>query len=744
MTKGRTLQLSPAIVPGFNADFDGDEIIDKVLVNVPNDYLNDNLNIDLTSRWTRCTVDHMKTLNIPIPVYDVETHTLVIIDLEDFPHADLVRAKEGAKGPIEFYSVMPNLRVLAYDEVTGSATWANVSNWSRHVDREIELVNLSNGSQIITDDDPRAVYGVPADQPVPKLTRATPTEAAARRFVVPYAHSVAGCIDAAETRDAQLTSVDFPGGPDSNLALNWDTGYFLGAMAGDGWWVKRAYDSIPGLNWQWHLSDKLGYVVGAIKRITATCVGDAIHWHTTEFLKADHADRYGDTVRHTATSTTYGAAVCAFLSQHLGGERTDDSSGSGSKRLPGFTFTAPRPFREGMLCGLIDTDGTASVSNAKSKPQLMLSFTSTSLRLCTDVRLLCRTLGISAVIGFSKETSGGNTAWIVSLSTVDAKRQGFLSKLQTPNKRDAFMDTPVSLDCGAAVMHDMIPFPECIKDMLLAEIGTTRAQMCSEFIVAYRSAGSNLITRYTATRLIDKFEQAYARHAQVHASAATWLQGVATLGLASVTVLPSDVALLKDAIVAAAPIWGDDKELYAEGARLRKVLTSSSTKGRLTLAAAARVQLWLQEHPVFTHSASDAIKAWKPWVDNVEMRWASIKSIEKTGIKETGYDLTVPGYETFMSVDGVILSNTMNFHVVVSDKAIEEANRKLLPSKNLRNPANFGTMWEPRQEFLQGLYSASTMRSGRRVLPRYDSPRDVIAAFNRGEANVEDVVSIKD
>jgi DNA-directed RNA polymerase beta subunit len=85
-----------------------------------------------------------------------------------------------------------------------------------------------------------------------------------------------------------------------------------------------------------------------------------------------------------------------------------------------------------------------------------------------------------------------------------------------------------------------------------------------------------------------------------------------------------------------------------------------------------------------------------------------------------------------------------NFHVVVSDKAVEEAKEKMLPSRNLRSPADFATLWLPRQEFLQGLYLASTKRSGRKALPAFDSIADVIAAYKRGEVDIEDVVSVKE
>jgi DNA-directed RNA polymerase subunit beta' len=85
--------------------------------------------------------------------------------------------------------------------------------------------------------------------------------------------------------------------------------------------------------------------------------------------------------------------------------------------------------------------------------------------------------------------------------------------------------------------------------------------------------------------------------------------------------------------------------------------------------------------------------------------------------------------------------DAMNFHVLSSDKAIKDAQDKMLPSRNLRSPADFATMWKPRQEFLQGLYMASTRRSGRRTLPAYKSDKEVIEAFKRGDLNIDDVVT---
>jgi DNA-directed RNA polymerase subunit beta' len=73
---------------------------------------------------------------------------------------------------------------------------------------------------------------------------------------------------------------------------------------------------------------------------------------------------------------------------------------------------------------------------------------------------------------------------------------------------------------------------------------------------------------------------------------------------------------------------------------------------------------------------------WLAIVDNDGVTWDTVESVEKTGIRETGYDLTVPGFETFMSVDGVVLSNTMSVTVPITEAARRES-FNLMPSNNL-------------------------------------------------------------
>jgi hypothetical protein len=83
----------------------------------------------------------------------------------------------------------------------------------------------------------------------------------------------------------------------------------------------------------------------------------------------------------------------------------------------------------------------------------------------------------------------------------------------------------------------------------------------------------------------------------------------------------------------------------------------------------------------------------------------------------------------------------MNFHVPVTDEAVQEAISKMLPSTNLYAVQDFGVHLIPKQEFLLGLYLASRGKSKKQ--PRiFNLPTDVIRAYNRGEVQLTDPVTV--
>lgn len=640
LTKGRSLQTSPAVIASFGGDYDGDQIFGKVLCCLSREaavYCTQQLKMKLQ----RSEVMYSKKLRLPA----CKDGKVYVFDLEDFPHGDLLSTKEGKNGRIDFHTAITGTSVLSYDEKENKLVWATVAGWSRHYQREIEIVELVDGRQIITDDDPRAVYGVEAG--TLKLVRNTPTIALAKKMLVPAARHIEleTTITSYKHGCSSTGNQAIPIKPD--IALDSDFGYLVGVMAGDGW-VVHVRDEAKGI-----------YIAGVTDEIqnkVEACVG------------ALFVDKKAARCNYTSTAS-YGPSKTSRYTSVLLGRVFEDLIGCGArnKHLPTFYLSAPREFREGLFAGLMDTDGTISISNGKAKPQLMVAFSSTSLRLIEEVRLLAASLGMYSRIS-ATSTPAGLTVWQLTISAPDVQRWG--GKHMAHSVKLSKLRSVPTIDTSATSLSrtNLVPISESLAVFLRKKLGTKDIR--AESVTKSDRAHMNMYTSL---------------------SCAGSTNGCRGYGYISRNTAKTVVAAVSREVILE----------HADGATWLRIVADESVS------------------------------------------WARVKAVEKTGIREDGYDLTVPGYETFMSVDGVILSNTMNFHVVVSDKAVAEAKEKMLPSRNLRSPADFGTMWAPRQEFLQGLYTASTVRSGRRMLPKFNSVKDVVAAFHRGELDLQDVVSTK-
>jgi hypothetical protein len=142
---------------------------------------------------------------------------------------------------------------------------------------------------------------------------------------------------------------------------------------------------------------------------------------------------------------------------------------------------------------------------------------------------------------------------------------------------------------------------------------------------------------------------------------------------------------------------------------------------------------------------NEAVKNWIDIVKNDTIYWDQIELIEKVERPEVTYDFSVPGKEAF-AIDGTHLThNTMNYHVPVSDSAVQEAINKMMPSKQLFAANSFDVHYLPRQEYLHGLYLASKQDDNGKKLPRvFATTKDVLAAYRRGEISANDPVIVKD
>jgi intein/homing endonuclease len=136
--------------------------------------------------------------------------------------------------------------------------------------------------------------------------------------------------------------------------------------------------------------------------------------------------------------------------------------------------------------------------------------------------------------------------------------------------------------------------------------------------------------------------------------------------------------------------------------------TKSSCKrspGRISRVLAKRAIALLEEHSIVPEHSH--WERWKTIVENTSVTWEYVTQVEK-GKRETGYDLTVPGYETFVNVDGVVLSNTMNFNVPSTDAAIRDVVEIMMPSNTLKSTRDFRSPnFTPQMEAVAGLWAAT-------------------------------------
>lgn len=728
------------------------------------------------------------------------------ISLAQFPHTHKIGERKDENYDIEFYAVPDNVYVSAYDETTGSVKKAAVQSWSVHRGKEVEIVTLDNGKQIITDNDPRAIYGIAKNATSLQPQRFTPSEALKNGVLVPVVHGTGAprfyedwgmgelnewdpWLDEA-TADATTYKhnaycdcyYDFNTGDiidsreyersisDDHIVTKIDFAYgqFLGCMAGDGWWDKKDYSSLYTINnakRAIHLSDLSEYNAKFMSDWLANNIGPVEYRKKAQYAAFD-SSRYGDTITHTWFSPTT-SIIAEALSHLLDGHRDVETSGSKNKVLPAWAAYAPEDFRYGLICGLLSTDGSISVhTHTDGRKQLQVAFTSTSITLVKCMSSVLSSLGIPSRIGVSKETVAGNISWILTISTPEFKKaENSMLGMAHKDKLATLLQSVVAVDNKYNKPTVRIAFPECISSVVLKHIQSpkitqkmrerlneddkAKMEQASFASLVYAGAKEGYITLKTAVRIYKyAWQQMMDRLGSCHAlKNALISNGVLDQHPEEEKTSRSNISVpysndfndeLKALLDNSIPMVCRTDYERETIAKLKATMNRYARNGKakldvfdslLNLAYYAKSEIE-KGRPLSLHQEP----IYQEWTTLLAggFTWVPIASVEKTGKVETGYDLTVPGYETFMNSEGVILSNTINVHVPASDDAVKEAYEKLMPSKTPfsdRIPGKIVPL--PKQEQILGLYTAATAPKTKPVI--FNSEEEALAAIRKGE-----------
>jgi hypothetical protein len=441
-----------------------------------------------------------------------------------FPRASSpFKVSQGPQGQIERYQVPEGVRVLAVAP-DGQLRLSPATLLSRYRNCQVETVELRSGRQIAATDHPSAVFGVQAG--TLKLERTTPTDALERRFMVPRVIRLPEEVFA----DDRLETITTDTQPADTLALDADLGYLIGAVIGHDRIVGSSVMNLRRVNQE--VAEKADVIAGRFFAEERPVV-----WTATEL---------DDWIKMLISRVPRG------------------------KRLPPWFLRAPRPFRDGLFAGLMDTTGSVSTSARKKQPpQLLASFHSTNLHLCHEILLLAESLGIRGRI--TTETSGRALAWICNFANGEFQRWGGDMMVHS-DKVAKLRSVPPIKPAAASICTDLIPISESLATAARKALGFSRAKRAKlgkSFSGVCAAITKACVTGYVTRASADNFTQ------------------------------------------------------FVDMAELEK-------------------------HPDW--AVWSAIRA------QTAVTWELVVRVDRTCQIEDGYDLTVPGCDTFTDNDGIVLS----------------------------------------------------------------------------------------
>jgi len=131
---------------------------------------------------------------------------------------------------------------------------------------------------------------------------------------------------------------------------------------------------------------------------------------------------------------------------------------------------------------------------------------------------------------------------------------------------------------------------------------------------------------------------------------------------------------------------------------------------------------------------------WQELVRDESVSWTYAVSVEKSSQKETLYDITAPGPYTFMTIDGLVVQDSVGIYVPVTHAAVEES-KKFMPSKILDDPRDYSVTLKPSHDMQLGLFAVST-KGTKKPDAKFNSLKEAEQAFLRNEINLSDIVTI--
>jgi len=458
LTDGKSIEVPSVVINrNFGGDFDGDCTLSNVIIAINFNELQREIQknqkirfdsdfyIDLSSNIDYIT-SILKPMEVRMPSVEkllVDHEVVVHMHISQFPRIE--ETKKVKDNGNEEYDVPDGVSIFTIDNVTHEFSKVPVKTFSIHKNLPNYTIETSSGDSMLLSHDQSAVA---INRATWEIERVTPEDLQDGRMIPKIKNT-----NIAETIfEVPLIDYSTSEGPSHNptnhckksVKLNNDFGWLIGAMVGDGW-VSNSIGThqLCLAAMDENIGAKFCRVVNTMLDRDATpTIIDRPH----EFEGRKCFSR-----KYSITTTALTNNFVPWIGR-----------GAYNKHLPPFYMSAPREFREGLLSGLLDTDGAVCWLQKKNGRQFNIQYSSMSEVLIDEIVSLCRSLGISASISLGNKRPGGiERRAVLSTNTVHGKKLSLVHR----DKSKAFAEFCSSAlkDSSISARQDLVPFsPEIL------------------------------------------------------------------------------------------------------------------------------------------------------------------------------------------------------------------------------------------------------------------------------------------
>lgn len=423
LVEGKAISMHPLNCAAANLDFDGNcvkgdsEIYIKIWYPVST-----NVKTFIEDRY------QMKFTNTTQIIIETKDHAILKMNIEDVPRLENTKVKD--KNGAWVYEVPKGLHVWSYDHEKGEPTFEEFTHLTVENNCPTTKVDTRRFSVTCSRNESLCVYNHETEV----IEKIAPKDAIGK--LAPVMSEI----------------------PHQGKGGTFELGWLVGAFISDGSFSgSRANYAKKSLEHRDRFFTYLQQLQKQpITRHTYTEIHDGTYGISGESIK----DMYSNIVEETY----------AILRESYE-DVTIEGRSALKKRIPPQIFALSKETLLGLFTGLLDGDGSVSISRAKKKPQAIVNFSTSSPYLRDSVEMLCRILGIRTAVTKVEPKEGRLqkvTNYVINFSTVDILK--YVSELRVIDEKykEAF---ELLASQERRDILDIVPVPNFIMELVTKKSG---------------------------------------------------------------------------------------------------------------------------------------------------------------------------------------------------------------------------------------------------------------------------------